>query len=142
METDSKMNEQTLCCYNGMITYDFWKSDIKYHAHKSVQKKIEDYITKTYTEQDDMFLEFKMIYLSNDKVGTYNELWFIEIDSNSGLVPIHITDVSGSSYHALSMCSIVDEEHSEQLTVDQILNLSNMIVRKSLEKILNDQFTN
>ena len=141
METEN-IDISTICCYDGMITYDFWKSDIKYYAHKSIQKKIEDYIEKIYTDQEDMFLEFKMIYLSNDRHGLYDELWFIDIDSKNGLVPVHITDVSGSSYHALSMCSIVDEEHSEQLTVDQILDLSEHVVRKSLEKLLNDQFKN
>jgi len=125
-----------------MITYDFWKSDIKYYAHRSIQKKIDDYVEKTYTDQENMFLEFRMIYLPNDRQGSYDELWFIDIDSKNGLVPVHVTDVSGSSYHALSMCSIVDEEHSEQLTVDQILDLSNHVIRGSLERILNDQFTN
>ena len=89
-----------------------------------------------------MFLEFRMNVLSNDRMGSYDELWFIDIDSKNGLVPVHVTDVSGSSYHALSMCSIVDEEYSEQLTVDQLFSLSNHVVCGSLEHILNDQFTN
>ena len=70
-----------------------------------------------------MFLEFRIIVLSNDRQGSYNELWFIDIDSKNGLVPVYVTDVSGSSYHVLSMCSIVDEEHSEQLTVYQISDI-------------------
>jgi len=145
MDTETeKIDQSTLCCYEGMITYDFWKSSIKCHAHKSIQKKIEEYVEKTYDdEDDDMFLEFRMIYLSNNnRPGSYDELWFIDIDLKSGYAPVYITDVSGSSYHAMSMCSIVDEEHSERLTVDQILDLGNFVDPKPLERILNDQFKN
>jgi len=132
-------DQQTICCYYGMIIYDFWKSNIKCHAQKRIQTKIENYVKKIYNVHDDLFLEFKMIYLSNNRHGSYDELWFIDTDSKEGLLPIHITDISGSSYHALSMCSIIDDEYSERLTIDQILNLSGYVVRESLEKLLNAQ---
>ena len=56
---------------------DLWKSDIRVHATNPSKK--------TYTDQEDMFSEFRMNVLSNDRQGSYDELWFIDIDSKNGL---------------------------------------------------------
>ncbi len=133
--------EEKYCLNYSSMDKDFFDEYIKHHIItkdcKKLNKKINDIL------EAEGIIECYSIGLKSERVASYSELWFLDINLESGLyLPVFIQDINTSSYYALSRCNNQDFDNDDDTdydnfkSIDEILELCPKSTREQVSKIL------
>jgi hypothetical protein len=125
------------------ISINISKTDYFENISRSAAKRIDKFFEKM---DDEDYVNGYLIKLPNSRPCLYDELWLLDTNDKTGLSPVLIQNINGSSCHAIWCCNFDNccEEDGEDNSWD-LENLIRMVGkgwRKVIEKIMKKEYIN
>jgi hypothetical protein len=122
------------------ISINISKADYFEWITKSAPKKIDKFFEKM--DDEDCVYGY-LIKLPNSRPCFYDELWLLDTNDETGLAPVLIQNINGSSAHSLWCCNFDgNDEDNEERTLDKLIEMSGKGWRKGLKNVIEKEYIN
>jgi hypothetical protein len=118
------------------ISINISKADYFEWITSSAPKKIDNFFKKL---DDEDYVEGYLIKLPNSSPIYYDELWLLDINDDTGLAPVLIQGINGSSYHALWCCNF-DNYCEEGWDLENLIRMVGDGWKKGLQKVMEKEY--